>query len=197
MSQEENTPTPEELKIEIQEEDGFLATPKEEKIRAQIVENLGTELADNVELVDKLVKSKLEDMKKFGKVVGQKRKWRESTLKKMEVKPTKDEKPKPKKEVTEDKWRKRMDFVTFNRDLSKEEVNEVIAYAEGKGIEYDEALKTPFVKSAIESMRKTAKAEKETPPPTKRTPKPGEDTKKKKYPSFEDWSSKKKAKSVE
>ena len=197
MSQEEKTPTPEELKIEIQEEDGFLATPKEEEVRAQIIENLGTELADNTELVDKLVKSKLEDMKKFGKVIGQKRKWRESTLKKTEVKPTEEKKPKPEKKVTDDKWRKKMDFVVANRNLSKVEVDEVIAYAEGKGIEYEEALKSPFVSSAIESLRAKAKAEKETPPPTTRTPKPGENAKKKKYPSFEDWSSKKKAKSVE
>ena len=194
---EEKTPTPEEIKIETQEEDGFLATPKEEEVRAQIVENLGTELAENTELVDKIVKSKLEDMKRFGKVVGQKKGWREKALKKTEVKLTEEAKPEPEKKVTDDKWKERMEFVVSNKDLSKDEVNEVIAYAEGKGITYDEALKSPFVSSAIESLRAKAKAEKETPPPSTRTPKPGEKTEKSKYPSFEDWSSKKKAKSVE
>ena len=140
----------------------------------------------------------LQEMKKFGKVVGQKRGWREKALKKLEEKSEKnEEKPKPKKKVTDDKWRERMEFVVANKDLSKAEVNEVIAYAEGKEISYEEALKSTFVSSAIESMRVKAKADKETPPPSNRTSKPGGKTKKSKYPTFEDWKSKRKAKSVE
>ena len=67
----------------------------------------------------------------------------------------------------DDQWKKRMDFVVSNRDLSKDEVDEVIAYADGKKISYDDALKSPFVSKGLQTLRSEKRSEQVTPPPSR------------------------------
>ena len=67
---------------------------------------------------------------------------------------------------TADPWKERMEFVVENRNLKKEEVQEIIRYAEGAKITYEEALKTPFVSNALKAMQAEEKSEQVTPSPS-------------------------------
>lgn len=54
-------------------------------------------------------------------------------------------------------WQKRIDFITMEgRELDKDEVSEVIAYAEGKGLSYAEAMKSKVMQAYLQE-RKTEK----------------------------------------
>jgi hypothetical protein len=73
-----------EIQKEQQEEDELLKASKEQKeeqVRAQIVEKYGLQETDDAVLIEQLVIDRLEDMKKFGTLVGQKRNWREKATK--------------------------------------------------------------------------------------------------------------------
>jgi len=66
-------PTEEELKEELL----AIADPKEDEIRSSIMEKYGLDEDDNADLIDQLTKDTLAQKKSFGKVVHQKRTWRE------------------------------------------------------------------------------------------------------------------------
>lgn len=72
----------------------------------------------------------------------------------------------PKQSADADPWKERMEFVVENRDLKKEEVQEIIRYAEGAKITYEEALKTPFIANALKAMQAEEKSEQATPSPS-------------------------------
>jgi hypothetical protein len=54
---------------------------KEEVVRQSIIEKYGLHPDDNADLIEQLTKDRLEDMKRFGTLVGQKRNWREKATK--------------------------------------------------------------------------------------------------------------------
>ncbi len=156
MSEEkkEENPTPEELEEEKQEEEKLLATPDEAKVRSQIIEE--NELDEDVdsELIDRLTKKELKDRKSFGKVVGQKRKWREKAQKKPEKEIEKDKKPGEgveKKGLTEAELDKRLDERERKRDLealdvSDELKNEVESYAKLHNCSIKKAFGSDYIK---------------------------------------------------
>lgn len=78
---------------ELKQEEEALEEAKQDDIRNSIIEKYGLDEED--ELVDKLVSDQLEQRKAFGKVVAQKRKWRE-----MAGQPNKTETPTEKKPQT-------------------------------------------------------------------------------------------------
>lgn len=67
------------------------------------------------------------------------------------VKKTPAKKPISNSQPAEDlEWKKKVDFIlTKGRDLGAEAIDEVIAYAKGKGISYDQALESPVIKSYL------------------------------------------------
>ena len=55
-------------------------------------------------------------------------------------------------------WKQKIEFVTTKgRNLDAEDIDEVIAYAKGKGISYEEALKSPVITSHLKVKQARAK----------------------------------------
>jgi hypothetical protein len=76
-----------ELQKEQQEEEELLKASKEQKeeqVRAKVIEQYGLNENDNAVLIEQLVTDRLADMKSFGKVIEQKRNWREKATKAVE-----------------------------------------------------------------------------------------------------------------
>ena len=157
VKKEEN-PTLEELEKEKQEEEELLATPDAAKVRSKIIEGLGLDEDVNTKLIDKLVKEKLEDRKKFGKLVGQKRGWREKAQKKKDTRSPEEikkeeEKLKKEKEEKEKKFltQEDLDERDRKRDLESLEVSdalrtEVENYAKLHGCSVKKAFESDYIK---------------------------------------------------
>ena len=97
----------------------------------------------------------------------QKKHWRkkakdaeaEAARKSAEPPAPEPKKPEP-KSTTDEQWRKKMDFITgAGRGLSADEIDRVVAFAEGKGISYDLAMEDPYIKAGMETIRTQKKAE--------------------------------------
>ncbi|MFA6475730.1 MAG: hypothetical protein WCV88_06115 [Patescibacteria group bacterium] len=80
--EELENPTPEA----IQAEEKALTPEAEEKVRSQVIEKYGLDPDLQADLIDSLVKDKVEEHKRFSTAVKQKRSWREKALKQPEVK---------------------------------------------------------------------------------------------------------------
>jgi len=63
-------------------------------------------------------------------------------------------------EPQDDEFKKKIEFAIFHgKDLTKEEMEEVFAYAKAKNISYEEALKSPVISTYLEKSREQRKAE--------------------------------------
>lgn len=138
-------PTAEEL----QEEEIALKDSKEDEIRNSVIEKYGLSDDDNKELIDKLTKDIIAQRKSFGKVVAQKRSWREQVLGNKPPEQKKDDKnltPEEIKKQAEEAVEERF----MNRDLEdldasdtlKEEVKKL---AKLKGLSIRQAFKDPYI----------------------------------------------------
>ena len=143
----EETPTPEEIKIEEQEEEELTATSEEAKVREKLIEDLGLDVDADADLIDRLTKKELEDKKRFGKLVGQKRKWRGLAQKKPEVEPKKDQPIKgEEKYVTKEDLDERDFKGELNSlDVSDELRKQVESYARLSKCSPKEALKSSYI----------------------------------------------------
>jgi hypothetical protein len=57
-------------------------------------------------------------------------------------------------------FKKKIEFAVYHgKDLTKEEMEEVFAYAKAKNISYDDALKSPVISTYLEKSREQRKAE--------------------------------------
>lgn len=62
-------------------------------------------------------------------------------------------------------WKQKIEFITTKgRSLDAEDVDEVIAYAKGKGISYEEALNSSVIKAHLKVKQARAKIANATPP---------------------------------
>lgn len=62
-------------------------------------------------------------------------------------------------------WKKKVDFIlTKGKELDAESIDEVVAYAKGKGISYDQALESPVIKSYLADSRSKRRVAQATPP---------------------------------
>lgn len=76
------------------------------------------------------------------------------------------------KPVSEDDWKKKMEFiVTKGRSLDTEELEEVMAYAKGKGLSYAEALESPVIKVFLSDRKSQKRLQNAIPSSTGRVPK--------------------------
>lgn len=146
--QDENLkqPTAEEL----QEEEIALKDSKEEEIRSSIIEKYGLTEDDNKELIDKLTTDFVAQRKSFGKVVSQKRTWREKVLKPETKKDEKDNQPKDPQEIE-----KMLEEKFFNRDLEELEYSDAVKDAVKKickvnNISVKQAQKDPYIQFLIQ-----------------------------------------------
>lgn len=138
---ENSQPTPEELK----EEESALKESKVEEIRSSVIEKYGLDEVDDSELIDKLSKDFLAQQKSFGKVVSQKRSWRDKVI---GVKPPVEQKGEPKGDVEtirqeiEEKFLKRdLDDI----DASDELKGEIKKLAKMKDLTIRQAFKDPYI----------------------------------------------------
>ena len=69
----------------------------------------------------------------------------------------------PEKEDSD--WKNKIEFITTKgRNLDADDVDEVIAYAKGRGISYDEALNSDVIKNHLKVKQARAKIANATPP---------------------------------
>jgi len=136
-------PSAEELALE----EEALVDSKEEEIRSSIIEKYGLDESEQSDLIDNLTKDILAQKKSFGKVVSQKRTWREKAIgeKKPEKKDTKldpDELLKKAEEAVENRLAQR-DLEEL--DLSDELKEEVKNLAKLKGVSIRKAQSDPYI----------------------------------------------------
>lgn len=64
-------------------------------------------------------------------------------------------------------WRRKIEFITTKgRNLDADSIDEVIAYAKGKGISYEKALESPVMKSYLSDLSSKERVARATPPPS-------------------------------
>ena len=115
---------------------------------------------------------------KYKEAAAQKNHWRDKAKKLEERQPQKQE-PQPVAKIEEPNispsredpdWRPKIDFVTGKgRDLDAEEVTEVVNYAKGAGISYDDALETPMFKAYLKERQAQKRVENATPSASKKS----------------------------
>lgn len=139
-------PTAEEL----QEEEIALQDSKEEEIRNSIIEKYELDEYDNAELIDKLTKDFVAQRKSFGKVVAQKRSYRELVQKANLGKDNeKDLQPLSREEIE-----KSVEEKFFNRDLEELEYSDDVKDAIKKickvnNVSVKQAQKDPYIQYLI------------------------------------------------
>ena len=75
-----------------------------------------------------------------------------------------EKKPDNSQPVEDSDWKRRIEFITTKgRSLDAEDVDEVIAYAKGKGISYEEALEAGVIKSYLTVKKAREKIANATP----------------------------------
>jgi len=152
-----------EIQKELQQEEELLKSSKEDELRVKIIEKYGLDEVEHETLIENLVKDRLEDQKRFGEVVGQKRKWREEAQKKPSEPSKKesidpDELLKKATEVVEQKFEQRDLNDLGLPDELKAEVQKV---AKAQGISVRQAANDPYIqfkKDAWEKEQKTNEA---------------------------------------
>lgn len=140
-------PTAEEL----QEEEIALKDSKEEEIRNSIIEKYGLSEDDNKDLIDKLTADISAQRKSFGKVVKQKRTYRELAQKAI---PAKDDKEKP-QTLSKEEIEKSLEEKFFNRDLEELEYSDTVKDAVKKickvnNVSVKQAQKDPYIQYLIQ-----------------------------------------------
>ncbi len=171
--QPKDTPTAEEIKQEEAEEEELTTATEESLIKEKIIDDLGLDEEADFEIINKLVKEKVEDRKRFGKVVGQKRKWREQALKKPEVE-TKKEQPSQEEKIGKDEVEKLLlerDFKNELKslDISDELKKQVESYAKANNCSPKEAFKSEFISFLKEKEDKKRQEEEAAIGGTRRT----------------------------
>lgn len=75
-----------------------------------------------------------------------------------------EKKPSYSQPVEDSDWKQKIEFITTKgRSLDAEDVDEVIAYAKGKGISYEEALKSQVIKAHLKVKQHREKIANATP----------------------------------
>lgn len=138
-------PTAEEL----QEEEIALKDSKEEEIRNSIIEKYELSEDDDEDLIDKLTADILAQRKSFGKVVAQKRSYRELVQK---ANSGKDEKPQT---LSKEEIEKSLEEKFFNRDLEELDYSDNVKDAVRKickvnNVSVKQAQKDPYIQYLIE-----------------------------------------------
>jgi len=76
-----------------------------------------------------------------------------------------EKKPSYSQPVEDSDWKQKIEFITTKgRSLDAEDVDEVIAYAKGKGISYEEALNSQVIKAHLKVKQHRGKIANATPP---------------------------------
>jgi type IV secretory pathway VirB4 component len=129
-----------EIEKELEE---TLENPQEDSFSGSTHENQKTEGASTSE-------DEVEKLKKINSQLY-------ARLKKLEAK-TKEIKVEEKSDNGD--FEKKIEFALFHaRDLGKEELEEIFAYAKAKGISYEDAYKSPMIQTYLERVREQKKAE--------------------------------------
>ncbi len=114
------------LEVKLEEDD--LNAPDEGDLRQETIEKYGLNELDHAELIESIVKDKLEDKKKISTAIRQKRSWREKALA-------------PKEQKTEEKPQPVLQPQILNEDLILQKVDEKLAERELNSLELDDSLK--------------------------------------------------------
>ena len=140
------TPTPEELK---QEEEALKESPTEE-LRKSIIQKYELDEYEQGDLIDRMLEEALEQRKSFGKVIEQKRKWREKAQSVQPSVQAKGEVQQKNQIISDNEIDKRLEEKLEKRelealDLSDELKKEVAVYAKLNGVSIKKALASDYI----------------------------------------------------
>jgi hypothetical protein len=151
-----------EIQKELQQEEELLKPSKEEEVRAEMIEKYGLDEVEHETLIENLVKDRLADQKRFGEVIGQKRKWREKA----------QEKPAPKAPVIEpeeiDKKARQIAREELDNeyledlDVSDEIKSDIKKLAALQGVSVRKAASDPYIIHKKEQYEQAKKIEEAT-----------------------------------
>jgi hypothetical protein len=152
-------PTAEELK---QEDEVLQDTPQQEKVRASVIEKYGLDEGTQADLIEKLTADTLEQHQKFGKVVKQKRAWREkaSAAKPAEPKPAQPAAPAAQPDVNAIINERLEQEYLEDLDIPEDLKPEVQKLAKMQGISVRKAAKDPYIVHRIQDIAQQERADK-------------------------------------
>ena len=132
----------------IQAEKEQLKETPEAEVRESLIEKYGLDELEQSDLIESLVKDRLEDRKKLSTVIGQKITWREkaqSSEQKPEVKPQAQPNSFSREDILKEVEEKMEMKELESLELSDELKTEVKSYAKVNNVPYREALKSPYM----------------------------------------------------
>jgi hypothetical protein len=145
------TPTPEE------ENEEEVQTTNEDEVRSNIIKEYDLDEDEHSEFIDKLTQKEIEQRKAFGKVIEQKRKWREQAQSKGETPEEPKSIPQSGEDVRaiirEEFTQKYIDDLDYPDEL-KDEVKRIVKTT-GKDIK--EVVKDPYILYKKEEMEREAR----------------------------------------
>jgi len=146
----------------IQAEKEQLKETPESEVRDSLIEKYGLDELEQSDLIESLVKDKLEDRKKLSNVIGQKINWREkaqSSEQKPEVKPQAQPNSFSREDILKEVEEKMEMKELESLELSDELKTEVKSYAKVNSVSYREALKSPYMQFRKKEADDQIKAE--------------------------------------
>lgn len=146
----------------IQAEKEQLKETPEAEVRESLIEKYGLDELEQSDLIESLVKDKLEDRKKLSTVIGQKITWREkaqSSEQKPEVKPQAQPNSFSREDILKEVEEKMEMKELESLELSDELKTEVKSYAKVNSVSYREALKSPYMQFRKKEADDQIKAE--------------------------------------
>lgn len=138
---ENSQPTPEELAAE----ESALKESKVEEIRASVIEKYGLDEVDDSELIEKLSNDFVAQQKAFGKVVSQKRSWREKATGAKQPVEQKGESKSDAEAIRQEVEEKFMKRDLEEIDASDELKEEAKKLAKLKDLTIRQAFKDPYI----------------------------------------------------
>ena len=146
----------------IQAEKEQLKETPEAEVRESLIEKYGLDELEQSDLIESLVKDRLEDRKKLSTVIGQKITWREkaqSSEQKPEVKPQAQPNSFSREDILKEVEEKMEMKELESLELSDELKTEVKSYAKVNSVSYREALKSPYMQFRKKEADEVLKAD--------------------------------------
>lgn len=167
MDNNQDTPSPEELKLEEEAQQEV----KEEELKAKIAEDLGIDPDEEPDLFNKIFEREKLNREKLSGAIKQKINWR--TKAQTSVKSDDKDKDKPKdggdkKVLTEEDFDRKLEERMAERDLKEmnlpEDIEtEVRDLAKAKNISVREAAKLPYIVARLDEVKKQEKIDSASP----------------------------------
>jgi hypothetical protein len=144
---------------ELKQEEEALRDPKQEDVRTSIIEKYGLDEDSQADLIEKLTADTLEQRKSFGKVISQKRKYRELATKPSQPAPQPAPAPQQIPDVSalvaQELEKRDLESLEMPDDIKAD----VQKLAKALGVTVRQAARDPYILHKLEEHKRAEKAE--------------------------------------